>query len=139
MSAASTLPASVEEERYLALIRATNAIATGEDCAAVSDVLATKLRDVTPFDSLHMVAFDGEARSACWSLLEAHGQRRSTPPDEILFHPGSPIEHIRDAGGPLITPDWSAETRFQPYGRLMGELGIASTCMFPLARGQRKL
>jgi formate hydrogenlyase transcriptional activator len=139
MSAASTFPAFVEEERYLALIRATNAIATGEDCAAVSDALVTKLRDVTSFDSLHMVAFDGEARAACWSLLEAHGQRRSTPPDAMLFSSGSPIGYIRDTGEPLITLDWKAETRFEPYARLMSELGIASTCMFPLIRGQRKL
>jgi len=139
MSAASTFPAFVEEERYLALIRATNAVATGEDCAAVSDALVTKLRDVTSFDSLHMVAFDAEARAACWSLLEAHGQRRSTPPDAMLFGSDSPIEYIRDTGQPLITLDWKAETRFQPYAALMSELGIASTCMFPLIRGQRKL
>jgi formate hydrogenlyase transcriptional activator len=139
MSAASISPSFVEEDRYLALIQATNAIATGEDCIAVSDALVTTLRDVTPFDSLHMVAFDGEAQSACWSLLEAHGQRRKAPPDEILFHPNSPIEYIRSAGQPLITLDWNAETRFQTYGRLMSELGIASTCMFPLIRGQRKL
>jgi formate hydrogenlyase transcriptional activator len=139
MSVASPSPSFVEEERYQALIRATNAVATGEDCVAVSDALVTKLRDVSPFDSLHMVAFDGEARSACWSLLEAHGQRRKAPPNEILFHPNSPIEYIRDAGRPLITLDWNAETRFQPYGRLMSELGIASTCLFPLIRGQRKL
>ena len=60
MPAASIPLSFVEEERYLALIRATNAIATGEDCVAVSDALVTKLRDVTAFDSLHMVAFDGE-------------------------------------------------------------------------------
>jgi formate hydrogenlyase transcriptional activator len=139
MSTASVPPSFVEEERYLALIRATGAIATGEDCTAVSDALVTKLRDVTTFDSLHMVAFDGEARSACWSLLEAHGKRRKALPDEILFHPNSPIEFIRGAGQPLITLDWNAETRFQLYGRLMSELGIASTCMFPLIRGQRRL
>jgi formate hydrogenlyase transcriptional activator len=139
MSAASSSPSSVEVDRYLALVRATNAIATGEDCLAVSDALVTKLRDVTPFDSLHMVAFDGEARSACWSLLEAYGQRRRAPRDEILLHPDSPIEFIRDAGQPLITLDWNVETRFEPYGRLMTELGIASTCMFPLTRGHRKL
>jgi formate hydrogenlyase transcriptional activator len=140
MSAASTYPSSfVEEERYLALIRATNAIATGEDCIAVSGALVTKLSDVTPFDSLHIVAFDAEARSACWSLLEAHGQTLNTPPDEILFHPNSPIQFIRDTGQSLIIPDWNAETRFESYGHLMNELGITSTCMFPLTRGQRKL
>jgi formate hydrogenlyase transcriptional activator len=139
MSVASTFPSFVEEERYLALIQATNAIATGEDCVAVSDALRTKLRDVTPFDSLHMVAFDGPAQSTCWSLLELRGQRQTAPPDEILFHPDSPIEYVRDAGQPLVTLDWNAETRFQLYGRLMSELGIASTCMFPLIRGQRRL
>jgi formate hydrogenlyase transcriptional activator len=139
MSAASTSASFVEEERYLALIRATNAITTGEDCAAVSRALVTKLRDVTPFDSLHLIAFDAEARSACWSLLEAHGQSLNPPSDEILFHSDSPIEYVRDAGQPLVTLDWGAETRFEPYGRLMSELGIASTCMFPLNRGQRRL
>ena len=139
MSAASTFPAFVEEERYLALIRATTAIATGEDCRVVSDALVTKLRDVTSFDSLHMVAFDPDARSARWSLLDAHGQRLNTPDDEALFHQNSPIEFIRDSGHPLVTMDWSAETRFERYGQLMTRLGIASTCMFPLTRGSRRL
>jgi formate hydrogenlyase transcriptional activator len=138
MPSASTYPAFVEEQRYLALIRATNAIATAGNCAAVSDALVTTLRDVTSFGSLHMVAFDAAARSACWALLEAHG-RRSTPADEVLFGPGSPIESIRDAGQPVITRDWNVETRFQAYGGLMRELGIASTCMFPLIRGERNL
>jgi formate hydrogenlyase transcriptional activator len=139
MSAASTFSSFVEEERYLALIRATNAIATGADCGAVSDALVKTLRDVTPFDSLHVVAFDAEARGACWSLLEAHGRRMNAPSDDILFHQDSPIEWIRDFGQPLVTLDWNKETRFQSYGRIMKELGIASTCMFPLIRGPRRL
>jgi formate hydrogenlyase transcriptional activator len=139
MLAVSAPAPFVEEKRYLALIRATNAIATSENCAAISAALVSRLSDVTSFDSLHVIAFDDEARSACWSLLEAHGQRRKALPDETLFHPGSPIEFIRDTGQPLIIPDWTLETRFQSYSRLMTELGIASTCMFPLIRGQRKL
>jgi formate hydrogenlyase transcriptional activator len=139
MSAASTFPVFVEEERYLALIRATNAIATGEDCRAVSDTLVSKLRDVTSFDSLHMVAFDPDAHATRWSLLEAHGQRLNSLEPDILLYSNSPIESIRDSGHPLITLDWSAETRFQSYGQLMARLGIASTCMFPLTRGSRRL
>lgn len=139
MSAASTFPVFVEEERYLALIRATNAIATGDDCRAVSDALVTRLRDVTSFDSLHMVAFDPDARSARWSLLDAHSQRHDSIQQDIIFHPDSPIEWIRNSVQPLITLDWSAETRFPPYAQLMIKLGIASTCMFPLTRGSRCL
>ena len=33
----------VEEERYLALLRAASAIATSVDCAAVSETLATQV------------------------------------------------------------------------------------------------
>lgn len=139
MSAAWALPSFAEERRYLALIRATNAIATGENCTAVSDALVTTLRDVTPFDSLHLVAFDAEARSACWSLFEAHGEKLDSPSDDILFRRDSPIEYIHDAGQPLITLNWNDEMRFESYGRLMNELGISSTCMFPLTRGRRML
>ena len=139
MSVASTLPAFVEEERYLALIRATNAIATGEDCRAMSDDLIAKLRDVTSFDSLHMVAFDPAATSGRWSFLDAHGQRLNSFDQDIPSEPGSPIDWIRESGRPLITLDWKKETQFQPYAQLMARLGIASTCMFPLTRGSRRL
>jgi len=58
----------VEEERYLALLRAASAIANS-DCDTASDTLTERLREVTPFDYLQLVAFDDQTKhptGACW-------------------------------------------------------------------------
>jgi hypothetical protein len=70
----------VEEERYLALLRAANAIATCNDCRDASDTLVSKLREVTPFDYLHLVAFDKDTNAPCWSMLETNGGGRLEAP-----------------------------------------------------------
>ena len=55
MVTAASITPRVEEERYLSLLRAANAIATSSDCSAASDALIKELSEVTPFDSLHVV------------------------------------------------------------------------------------
>src|SRR6202034_2206154 len=37
------------------------------------------------------------------------------------------------------TADWREEARFAKHGEFLNELGIASTCVLPLARGERRL
>ena len=71
MVTASIFP-RVEEERYVALLQAANAIATCDDCTATSDTLVEKLREVTPFDFLHLVAFDKDTNLPCFSLMDAN-------------------------------------------------------------------
>ena len=73
MVTASIFP-RVEEERYVALLQAANAIATCDDCTAASDTLVEKLREVTPFDFLHLVAFDKDTNLPCFSLMDATRQ-----------------------------------------------------------------
>jgi formate hydrogenlyase transcriptional activator len=120
-------------------LRAANAIATCSDCHTASETLVRELREVTPFDSLHVVAFDKETNAPSWSLLEANGERKDTTFLQCLCIDDSPIQCVYDSGKPLVTPDWSRETRFQKYGGLLAELGIASTCILPLIRGPRRL
>src|ERR1700741_150882 len=72
MVTASIFP-RVEEDRYLALLQAANAIATCDDCTKASEALVRKLREVTPFDFLHLVAFDKDTNQVCFTLLEANG------------------------------------------------------------------
>jgi len=127
----------VEEERYLALLRAANAIATCRDCGSASDTLSQQLREVTPFDFLHLVAFDKESNAPTWSLLEANGSKLEVPQDISLED--SPIPPVHESGQTMVTVDWSRETRFQKYGVFLAKLGIASTCALPLTRGQRRL
>lgn len=139
MVTAASIPPRVEEERYLALLRATNAIATCSDCKAASDTLIKKLREVTPFDYLHLVAFDRETNAPSWSLLEANGKRTDVPSGSDLSIEDSPIQRVHESGQPLVTVDWGRETGFQKYGLFLAENGIASTCTMPLIRGPRRL
>lgn len=138
VTAASIYP-KVEEARYLALLRAANAIATSRDCHSASEMLPKKLREVTPFDYLHLVAFDKETNAACWSVLEANGKRIDKPTPDAAFLQDSPIQRVHELGQPLVVEDWSQESRFEEYGRFLAKLGIASTCALPLVRGTRHL
>jgi formate hydrogenlyase transcriptional activator len=138
VTTASIVP-RVEEERYLALLHAANAIATCSDCDSASEALVKKLRDVTPFDYLHLVAFDRDTGAPCWSLLEANGKKIDISSSDTLSLEDSPSQWVQESGLPLVTVDWSQETRFQKYGLFLAQLGIASTCTLPLTRGKRRL
>ena len=138
LTAASIYP-KVEEGRYLALLRAANAIATSSDCISASDLLIKELREVTPFDSLHLVAFDKSSKAACWSVLEANGKRIDSLTLDLSSLQASPIQRVHDSGETLVINDWSAESRFAEYGRFLAEFGIASTCTLALTGGTRRL
>ncbi len=139
MATPATIFPKVEEERYLALLRAANAIATCNDCDSATETLVRKLRDVTPFDSLHLVAFDKDSSAPTWSLLEVHGKKIDMSASEAVFLERSPIQWVHSSGEPLVVVDWSRETRFPNYGVYLNKLGIASTCTLPLIRGPRRL
>jgi formate hydrogenlyase transcriptional activator len=129
----------IEGERYLALLRAANAIATSSDCSSTSETLISQLREVTTFDYLHVVVFDKDTNAPCWSLLEANGKRiddghRSTIPVE-----DSPIRWVHDSSQRLVCLDWNRERRFEKYGAFLLNLGIVSTCTLALTRGARRL
>jgi formate hydrogenlyase transcriptional activator len=137
-TAASFFP-RVEEQRYLALLRAANAIATCSDCGTVSDTLTEQLREVTPFDYLHLVAFAKDTRLPCWCLLEANGQKIDPSGKDFLNSEDTPIAQVHSSGELLVTADWGRETRFPKYASFLAERGIASTCILPLIRGPRQL
>jgi formate hydrogenlyase transcriptional activator len=129
----------VEEQRYLALLRAANAIATSSDCECASDALIEKLKEVTVFDFIHVATFDKETNRTCWSLIEASGKRLESAALDDLSSEHSPIAWVYESGSPLITNDWGNEARFGTYGLFLAEHGVVSTCSLPLVRGSRRL
>jgi formate hydrogenlyase transcriptional activator len=139
MARAASIFPRIEEDRYLALLQAANAIATCRDCDAASETLVKQLREVTPYDSLHLVAFDKETEVTAWSVLEVNGRRMEAPRGNDLCLEDSPIRWVHDSGQPLVTLDWRQEARFQKYGVFLADLGIVSTCTLPLIRGRRRL
>jgi len=138
VASASAYP-TVEEERYLALLRAANAIATSGDCDCASDALIKGLQEVTAFDFVHVTTFDKETKRRCWSLLEANGKRADPAPLDDLSSEHSPIPWVYETGQSLVIDDWNQETRFQTYRLFLANHGVASTCALPLVRGSRRL
>ena len=137
----STLSVTISEEytqRYEALLRATNAIGTCSDCDAAGDVLVQALREVVPFDYLQLIAFENDTRTVGWHLLYANGARLRLPLADVVVE-STPVEWVHESQQALVTPDWNEETRFAKHGESLNDLGIASTCVLPLARGQRRL
>jgi len=137
----STLSATISEEytqRYEALVRAVNAIGTCSDCDTAADVLVQALREVIPFDYLELIAFENETRTVAWHLLYSNGARHSLSSTDVVVE-GTPMEWVHESQQALVTADWNKETRFAKHSECLTELGIASTCVLPLARGKRRL
>ena len=128
----------VEEERYLALLRAASAIANS-DCDTASDTLTERLREVTPFDYLQLVAFDDQTKHPDWCLLEVNGKRIDVQAGTAASWEDTPIASVYESGQLLLTNDWQVETQFQKHRLFLADLGIASTCTLPLKRGDRRL
>jgi formate hydrogenlyase transcriptional activator len=137
----STLAAPISEtytQRYHALLRATNAIGTCSDCDAAADVLLKALLEVVPFDHLQLVAFESDTKTVGWHLLYSNGRRHDVRQADVVLE-DTPIAWVHETQQALVTADWRAEARFAKHGEYLNELGIASTCVLPLARGERRL
>jgi formate hydrogenlyase transcriptional activator len=137
----STLSATLSEEstqRYEGLLRATNAIGTCSDCDTAADVLLEALREIIPFDYLQLISFENDTRTVAWHLLYSNGAKRDMPLADVVVA-GTPMEWVHESQRTLVTADWNEETRFAKYGESLNELGVGTTCILPLARGQRRL
>jgi formate hydrogenlyase transcriptional activator len=137
----STLAATISEtytHRYEALLRATNAIGTCSDCDAAADMLLQTLLEVVPFDYLELVAFESDTKTVAWHLLYSNGRRRDVPVADVVLD-DTPIAWVHESQQALVTTDWKAEARFAKHGEILNQLGIASTWVLPLARGERRL
>jgi formate hydrogenlyase transcriptional activator len=137
----STFSATISEEytqRYEALLRATTAIGTCSDCDAAADVLIQALREVIPFEYLQLIAFENGTQTVEWHLLYSNGRNQELSPADVVLR-GTPIELVHESQQPLVTADWNEETRFAKHREFLNDAGIASTCVLPLARGERRL
>src|SRR6266849_9241522 len=139
MTTRASISPKVESERYVALLRAANAIASCSDCSTASDTLVTELREVTPFDYLQVVAFNHETGAPDWYLLEANGRSLALSGQDVPPLEETPMAWVHQSGQVLVTDDWTEETRFEKHATFLAELSIVSTCTLPLTRGDRRL
>ena len=135
------LAATISEtytQRYEALLRATSAIGTCSDCDAAADMLLKTLLEVVPFDYLQLIAFQSDSKTVGWHLLYSKGRKHDVPEADVVLE-DTPIASVHESQQALVTADWRAEARFAKHGEFLSELGIASTCVLPLTRGERRL
>jgi len=131
-------------ERYEALVRAANALASCGDCDHAADVLVEELRGIIPFDYLQFAAFEHGTNAVGWQLVYANGQRQAMAfPDAASA--GTAIGWVYEHQQSLVTPDWllrhnhNEERQFPRHASFLNQLGIASTTTLPLSRGNRRL
>ena len=137
----STLSATISEEhtqRYEALLRATNVIGTSSDCDAAAETIVEALRGVIAFDYLELVIFENDSWTVTWHLLHSNGVTHRLGLADVVVN-GTPIESVHASQQALVVTNWNEEPRFREHGRVLSKLGIAATCVLPLARGQRRL
>jgi len=121
--------------RYEALLRAGRSIATCHDCENAGNELLSQLREIVSFDYLQVIAFHGETNAVEWQLLEVNGQRF----DGVVHCEDTPLAWAHQRQELYVVNDWSREQQFSPYRQFLEKNGIASSCAFPLSRGQRRL
>ena len=138
MGALTVTNSETYTQRYEALLRAANAIGTCGDCDAAADVLVKKLLEVVPFDYLELVVLENGTRTISWHLLYSNGRRHDVLEADVVLE-DTPIAWVHESQKALVTTDWSQETRFAKHREFLNELGIASTCVLPLTRGERRL
>jgi formate hydrogenlyase transcriptional activator len=137
----STLPVVHKEayaERYVALLRMAKAMAVCCDGGSAAEVLTQQLREVASFDYLHLVSFESATQAVSWELLHANGRTLDVS-DRDGFLRDAPTAWVHESQQVLVTADWRQEMHYPRYREFLDQLGIASTCSLPLARGKRRL
>src|SRR5437016_4126300 len=139
MLAVDSLTPETQAGRYEGLLRAANAIAACRDCDAAADRLTCELHKILAFDYLQLVAFERDTGKVAWQFTDVRGTREKAS----LIDPSALCDTaflgVQEQRNPLVIADWSDETRFPIHKQLMRNLGIASTCVLPLTRGQRQI
>jgi formate hydrogenlyase transcriptional activator len=132
-------PTSIDASRYERLLRAANLIASCNDCDAAGDRLVRELHEVVSFDYLHVVSLKNGTDKMAWQLTAVAGVKENRDPLEPTALPDGPFRSVHERGEVLVVNDWASETRFPDHARMMADLGIASGCILPLKRGERRI
>jgi formate hydrogenlyase transcriptional activator len=138
MSTLSVLQPVIYTQRYEALLRMAKAMAVCCSCDAAEHVLTKELRQIAHFDYLHLVSFENATQVVSWELLHLNGRTLDVS-DRQGFLRDAPTDWVHESQQPFVVSNWQQEQRFPQHREFLNQLGIVSTCSFPLARGARRL
>jgi len=135
----AVVPTGVNVIRYDRLLRAANIIAECSDCDAFGERLARELHEIVAFDDLQILSLRNDTSEVAWHFTESAGIRASRGQLESAVWPEGPLSFVHERREALVVNDWSTHTQFFDYARAMTALGIVSSCILPLTRGQRRI
>lgn len=136
---AIALTTGTDAARYERLLRVTNTIGACCDCDSAADRLVEELRQIVCFDHLQLVAVEKSSDRVGWQFTDIRGIRADPDPFDSTVLPAGPLRWVHDRGEMLFVGNWAHETQFIEHGHKMAELGIVSSCILPLKRGERQL
>jgi formate hydrogenlyase transcriptional activator len=139
MGAIAQITPELHSSRYEGLLRAANAIAACSNCDSTADRLPDELHNIVGFDYLQVVTFENGTTTVEWQLTDVRGRREDASFAGLAAANDNPILWVHERGQLLVIDDWNRETQFPQYRQLMRNLDIVSTCVLPLARGERRL
>ncbi|ULA62819.1 MAG: Formate hydrogenlyase transcriptional activator [Nitrospira sp.] len=135
-SPAQTDPHSLE--RYRALLRVAEAIASHSDLAAFGEDLARLLPSVVPVNFVGLSLYDPQRQ-----IMRLHVLQANVPADIVGGHENPPTEtpsgFVWSSQQPLLLSDLAEESRWPRVIGLMREDGVQSCCFVPLTSAARRL
>lgn len=136
---AIALTTGADAARYERLLRVTNTIAACCDCDSAADRLVAELRQIISFDHLQLVAVEKGGDRVEWQFTDIRGHRQDRGPLDSAVPLESPLRWVHERGEVLLVGNWAHESQFAEHGRRMADLGMVSSCILPLKRGERQL
>ncbi|HUO15464.1 MAG TPA: sigma 54-interacting transcriptional regulator [Verrucomicrobiae bacterium] len=128
-----------EAGRYERLLRAANFISACGDCEAATGRLIRELHEIVSFDYLQVVSLKGGTNEVAWQFIDIGGVRDSRGPLELSELPEGPLRHVHERGEVLLVNRWADELQFSDYAQSMADVGVVSSCILPLKRGERRI
>lgn len=127
------------EDRYLALLAVSQAIASYRDLAALFRALSDQLVQVVRFDALSMVLHETTADLMRLHVLET-GEPVSRGELEIVLRPeDDPAGLVWQTQRPLITGSLDELRRWPLLLERLERYGVQSNCWLPLTTARRRL
>src|SRR5579871_3040266 len=136
MSSVLAVSPEVQADRIARVLRLGKNVA--RDCDAAQSALLKDLREIAPFEYLHILAFDKKSEAPAWQILQSPSEnsQHCGRKDSLQDMPSAWALEIREQ---LVVSDWRDETRFMEFREFLCGQGVVSTCTLPLVRGARRL
>jgi formate hydrogenlyase transcriptional activator len=125
-------------QQYQVLLSITDAIVAHRDLRALFHDLATRLRQVVPFDGLGLVRHDAKNNLLHREILE-HAEPLAAEPPAMFAVADDPGGQVLESQRPLVLSNLEQAKAWPRYVERIAPLGVTSVCILPLTTARQRL